>query len=117
LVAAILQANNIRDLESDRARGKNTLATVIGRQAANWELAGLVYGAFVITGLLVLLGSAPWPVLLTFATLRHALPAARIPFGADKVAALNVALLRIVKLHLEYGVLLIAGLLVSHFLL
>ena len=117
LVAAILQANNIRDLESDRARGKNTLATVIGRQAANWELAGLVYGAFIITGVLVLLGYAPWPVLLTFATLRHALPAVRISFSTDKVSELNVALLHTVKLHLEYGVLLIVGLLLSRFLL
>jgi len=116
LVAAILQANNIRDLESDRARGKNTLATVIGRQAANWELAGLVYGAFVITAVLILSGYAPWPVLLTFATLRHALPAVRIPFGTDKVEAINVALMHTVKLHLEYGVLLIAGLLVSRIL-
>jgi 1,4-dihydroxy-2-naphthoate octaprenyltransferase len=117
LVAAILQANNIRDLESDRARGKNTLATVIGRQAANWELAGLIYGAFVITAALVLFGYAPWPVLITFATLRHAVPAVRIPFGTDKVEAINAALLHTVKLHLEYGVLLIVGLLASHFLL
>ena len=51
LVAAILHANNIRDLQSDKERGKHTLATRIGREAACWELAGLVYGAFVITTL------------------------------------------------------------------
>lgn len=116
LVAAILHANNIRDLESDKARGKNTLATVIGRRAAVWELVGLVYGAFGITGLLMLVGYAPWPVLLTFVALRHALPAVRIPFETDKVEAVNVALLHTVKLHLEYGVLLIVGLLVGYFL-
>jgi 1,4-dihydroxy-2-naphthoate octaprenyltransferase len=113
LVAAILHANNIRDLQSDKERGKHTLATKIGREAACWELAGLVYGAFVITALLVLFGYAPWPVLLTFVTLRHALPAVRIPFGSDKVEDVNAALLYTVKLHLEYGVLLIVGLLVS----
>jgi 1,4-dihydroxy-2-naphthoate octaprenyltransferase len=117
LVAAILQANNIRDLESDRARGKKTLATVIGRQAANWELAGLIYGAFIITAALVLFGYAPWPILITFAALRHAVPAVRIPFSTDKVEPINASLLHIVKLHLEYGVLLIVGLLASHFLL
>jgi 1,4-dihydroxy-2-naphthoate octaprenyltransferase len=117
LVAAILQANNIRDLESDRAHGKKTLATVVGRHAANWELAGLIYGAFVITAALVLFGYAPWPVLITFATLRHAVPAVRIPFSTDEIEAINAALLHSVKLHLEYGVLLIVGLLVSHFLL
>jgi len=113
LVAAILHANNIRDLQSDKERGKHTLATMIGREAACWELAGLVYGAFVITVLLVLLDYAPWPVLLTFATLRHAIPAVRIPFGSDKVEDVNAALMHTVKLHLEYGVLLIVGLLLS----
>ena len=99
-----------------RSRGKKTLATVIGRQAANWEQAGLVYGAFVITAALVVFGYAPWPVLLTFVTLRHALPAVRIPFGTDKVEEINVAWLHTAKLHLEYGVLLIVGLLLSRFL-
>lgn len=117
LVAAILHVNNIRDLESDRAHGKSTLATALGRQAANWEQAGLVYGAFLMTGALVLLGYAPWPVLLTFVTLRHALPAVRIPFGTGKVSDLNVAVLHTAKLHLEYGVLLTVGLLLHRFLL
>jgi len=116
LVAALLHVNNIRDLKSDQERGKKTLATVIGRQAANWEQAVLVYGAFVITAALVLFGYAPWPVLLTFVTLRHALPAVRIPFGTDKVEEINVAWIHTAKLHLEYGVLLIVGLLVSRFL-
>ena len=116
LVAALLHVNNIRDLKSDQERGKKTLATVIGRQAANWEQAGLVYGAFVITAALVLFGYAPWPILLTFVTLRHALPAVRIPFGTDKVEEINVAWLHTAKLHLEYGVLLIVGLLLGRFL-
>jgi 1,4-dihydroxy-2-naphthoate octaprenyltransferase len=58
-----------RDLNFDIEHGKNTLATVIGRNAANWELALLVYGAYVVTAVLVLFGYAPWLVLLTF-TLR-----------------------------------------------
>jgi 1,4-dihydroxy-2-naphthoate octaprenyltransferase len=116
LVASILHANNIRDLKSDAERGKNTLATVIGRQAACWELAGLMYGAYILTAAIVLLGYAPWPVLLTFVTLRHAIPAVRIPFDTDKVEELNAALMHTVKAHLEYGVLLIVGLIVSRFL-
>jgi 1,4-dihydroxy-2-naphthoate octaprenyltransferase len=114
LVAAILHANNIRDLPSDKERGKSTLATVIGRDAANWELLGLVYGAFVITMVLVLFGYAPWPVLLTLIALRHAIPAVRVPFGSEKVEDLNDALMYTVKSHLEYGVLLIVGLFISH---
>lgn len=116
LVAAILHANNIRDLNFDIEHGKNTLATVIGRNAANWELAWLVYGAYVITAVLVLLRYAPWPVLLTFLSLRHAIPAVRIAFATDKVETLNEALMCTVKAHLEYGVLLIVGLLLSRFI-
>jgi 1,4-dihydroxy-2-naphthoate octaprenyltransferase len=117
LVAAILHANNIRDLRHDQERGKHTLATVIGRSSANWELAGFVYGAFVITVVLVLFGYAPWPVLLTFVTLRHAIPAVRIPLESETTEKLNDALMHTVKLHLEYGILLAVGLLLSRFLL
>src|SRR5215469_15078844 len=38
LVAGILHANNIRDIDSDRVHGKHTLATVLGRQGARYEL-------------------------------------------------------------------------------
>jgi 1,4-dihydroxy-2-naphthoate octaprenyltransferase len=113
LVASILHANNIRDLNFDVEHGKHTLATMIGRQAANWELAFLVYGAYVITVALILLGYAPWTVALTFLTLRHAIPAVRIAFEKDKVEELNEALMYTVKAHLEYGVLLILALLLN----
>lgn len=117
LVASILHANNIRDLNFDVAHGKHTLATMIGRQAANRELAGLVYGAYVITAGLILLGYAPWTVLLTFVTLRHAIPAVRTAFKKEKVEELNEAVMHTVKAHLEYGVLLIFGLLLGQMLL
>lgn len=113
LVAAILQANNIRDLELDKERGKYTLATAIGRKAATHELAGLVYGAFVIVVALVLLGFAPWPVLLTFLSLRHAIPVVRTALSTTEVQALNTAVLSSAKLHLEFGLLLVVGLLGS----
>jgi 1,4-dihydroxy-2-naphthoate octaprenyltransferase len=117
LVASILHANNIRDLNFDVEHGKHTLATMIGRQAANWELAGLVYGAYVITAGLILLGYAPWTVFLTFVTLRHAIPAVRLAFEKEKVEELNEALMHTVKAHLEYGVLLIFGLLLGQMLI
>ena len=113
LVASILHANNIRDLNFDVEHGKHTLATMIGRRAANWELAFLVYGAYVITVALILLGHAPWTVALTFFTLRHAVPAVRLAFTKDTVEELNEALMCTVKAHLEYGVLLILALLLN----
>ncbi len=112
LVAAILQANNIRDIEADTSHGKNTLATLVGRRAANWELAVLIYGAFVLTGLLVLSGYAPWSILLTFLSIRLAIPAVRRVFQEDELLGIDE---QTAKLHLEYGALLIVGLLLSRF--
>ncbi len=112
LVAAILQANNIRDIEADTSHGKNTLATLVGRRAANWELATLVYGAFILTGLLVVSGYAPWSIVLTFLSLRLAIPAVRRVFHEDELRGIDE---QTAKLHLEYGALLIVGLLLSRF--
>lgn len=47
LVTAILVANNIRDIQTDRAVGKRTLAVILGRQRTMQLYAGLIYGAFV----------------------------------------------------------------------
>lgn len=113
LVAAILQANNIRDIEADRSHGKHTLATAIGRRAADWELAVLVYGAFVLTGVLVAFNLAPWPVLVTGLSLRLAVPAVRRVFAHGDLDGIDE---QTAKLHLEYGGLLIIGLLLSHLL-
>lgn len=115
LVASILHANNIRDLNFDIEHGKHTLATMIGRTAANWELAGLVYGAYIITAALILFGYAPWTIALTFLTLRHGIPAVRTAFEKNTVEELNASLMGTVKTHLEYGVLLVVGLLLSRF--
>src|SRR5262249_13770068 len=46
LVANILQANNLRDIANDRARSKVTIATMVGRPAADYILYALVLGAF-----------------------------------------------------------------------
>ncbi len=113
LVAAILQANNIRDLESDRQRGKHTLATRVGRRAAAYELAALILGAFVAVGALAVGGLAPWPVLLSWLALPHALPIVRAAFRTAEVQELNTAVLSSAKLHLEFGLLLMGGLLAS----
>jgi len=47
LVTAILVANNIRDIETDRAVGKRTLAVILGRPRTKQLYAGLIYGTFV----------------------------------------------------------------------
>ena len=59
LVAAILVANNVRDLDTDRAAGKRTLAVLLGRRGARRLFAGLVWGAFVVLALEAAAGGVP----------------------------------------------------------
>ena len=61
---AILHANNLRDLEDDRRLGKRTLATILGREIANWEYYVLVGGTYVVLTVLIVLRMVPWTVLL-----------------------------------------------------
>lgn len=48
LAAAILEANNIRDIDTDRAAAKRTLAVVIGRTWARRLYAGTLVAAFAV---------------------------------------------------------------------
>ncbi len=47
LVTAILVANNVRDIDTDRTTGKRTLAVILGRERTQRLYAGLIYGSFV----------------------------------------------------------------------
>jgi len=66
--SAILLINNIRDVTTDAAAGKRTLAVRIGRDKARMVLHGLVVTAYLMPALAVLTGRARWPVLLTLLT-------------------------------------------------
>jgi 1,4-dihydroxy-2-naphthoate octaprenyltransferase len=110
LVTAILVVNNVRDIETDRAAGKRTLAVLLGRNRARLLFAGLVWGAFAALVAEAAVGAVPrfsalgllaaplfWPVVSTVrrqtagpaligalrATARlHALAGALIALGA-----------------------------------
>lgn len=61
LAAAILLVNNYRDLDTDSAAGKRTLAVIIGRERASRLFAGLVYGSLTAAALFALAGwTPPW---------------------------------------------------------
>lgn len=59
IATAILVLNNLRDIETDVAAGKRTLATRIGRASTRVLLSALVAAAF---GLAIVVGA--WPALL-----------------------------------------------------
>jgi 1,4-dihydroxy-2-naphthoate octaprenyltransferase len=65
LAAAILVANNVRDVDTDRDAGKRTLAVMLGRTTARWLYAALVLGAYVVIAFSVAIDVLPVWALLT----------------------------------------------------
>jgi 1,4-dihydroxy-2-naphthoate octaprenyltransferase len=113
LVAAILHANNVRDINLDRAAGKRTLATALGRRAAAREYDLLVFGAYPAILLLVALEPPLWPTLAALATVPIAVRLARLEATATDPATLNLVLRKTAGLHLRVGLLLTGGLLAA----
>ena len=109
LVTAILVANNIRDIDTDAATGKRTLAVMLGRTATALLFGGLVYGAF---GMILIMAAAgwtpPWTALAALA-IPLAVPVTRTIATAVTGPPLIRALKGTARLHLVVGVLLAVG--------
>jgi len=108
-VAAILHANNIRDLEADRAVNKRTLAVRFGLRFARAEYLFLVGGAYVALCVLVVVGVIPWPALLALLTVPEARRLITIVQTSSDSHLLHQAQGRTARLHGRFGYLIIAG--------
>ncbi len=109
MVAAILHANNIRDMEADRAVNKRTLAVIFGIRFARAEFIVLVIGAYVAQLLLTAAGLLPAPTLLTLIAVPEALRLIRIFNTSRAVPLMHQAQGRTAKLHGQFGLLLVVG--------
>jgi 1,4-dihydroxy-2-naphthoate polyprenyltransferase len=108
---AILVLNNLRDLDTDAAAGKLTLATRIGRARTRVLLLVLVCVAFGIPIAVLVLNLAGVTVMLVhFAILIAAVPV-RIAFATTEAPALVRALKRMAVAELAYALLFSLGLL------
>ena len=119
LAVAILEANNIRDIGTDEAAGKRTLAVRLGEPHARALYGTMVVGAFgtIVAGVLAhllndsvgltqwgLVGLAGWPLAI------QPLEAAPVASGRDLIPVL----VGTAKLHAATGLLLSLGLVLSH---
>ncbi len=109
LVALVLFANNIRDIEYDSRQGIKTIGIMLGGRQSFWLYAGLILAAYLYILIIVLVGIlSPWG-LLVFLSLPKAIHLLRmfmqkIPDAADAITA---------QLDTIFGLLLIAALILN----
>jgi 1,4-dihydroxy-2-naphthoate octaprenyltransferase len=109
LVTAILVVNNYRDIDTDRAAGKRTLAVIMDRGPTRTLFAVLVYGAFVAIALFGTIGWTPLSTLFSCFLVPYAAVPVRIVYAKTDGPALIRALKSTARLHLWVGVSLAAA--------
>ena len=109
LVANILHANNLRDIQNDRARGKVTISTLVERPAADYILWALAVAAFASVVACVGLEELPAWSLLMLGALPAAWMTLRVLQETEPVR-LNLLVRNSARLHMHFGLLLALGL-------
>ncbi len=105
LTAAILHANNLRDIQDDRANRKRTLASLAGRPVADYELIALVLGAFIAVAALVVTRAAPLSTLIGLLALVPALRMLALLPRSETPRSLNRVLGGTAAVHMLFGTL------------
>ncbi|MDA3938910.1 MAG: 1,4-dihydroxy-2-naphthoate polyprenyltransferase [Spirochaetia bacterium] len=114
LITAILVVNNYRDIKTDTAGGKKTLAVVMGEKLTRVEYYLLVVVAYLIPPTLVFLtDTSPW-VLLSLVSAPLWVPLFQDMYGRTSGKALNKTLAGTAKAGLLFSVLLSFGILLSN---
>jgi 1,4-dihydroxy-2-naphthoate octaprenyltransferase len=113
LATAILVVNNVRDIETDRRAGKNTLAVRIGRANARRLYLGLVGLAYVTLAVILVVEGGPWWGLLGLISAPLAIRPTREVMTRTDGPALNAALAGTGALLGAFSLALSAGLLIA----
>jgi 1,4-dihydroxy-2-naphthoate octaprenyltransferase len=113
LAAAILVANNVRDIDTDRIAGKRTLAVILGRPAARWIYAGMVFASYATIAVAVVAGILPPWALLTLVSIPIVIRPMRAIFTTTEGPPLIGVLKATARLQLVFAALLAAGVLIG----
>lgn len=115
LVTAILNANNIRDIKHDTEAQVKTLATILGISGAKKEYYFLVFGAYLSVILMVVTGLLHFWTLLIIISLPVALKNIKDISVAEVNNPETIAMMdiRTAQLHMQFGLLLTIGLVLT----
>jgi len=106
---AILTVNNLRDLSSDRASGKNTLAVRYGASFARWEYALAIIVASLLPLAMYLKNGTHLYSSITVLIVLVAVPSIRKVFALVDAPELNEVLATTGKLLLLYSLVFVCG--------
>jgi 1,4-dihydroxy-2-naphthoate octaprenyltransferase len=112
-VAAILLANNIRDMNSDRRGGRRTLPIVLGREVGVLVYRALLLEAYVAAAALMAFDVVPLECALVFLSASAALRLWRDIGTITTPERLDPVVKRTAGLHLAFGLLYTAGVLLG----
>jgi len=110
MACAILALNNLRDVETDAAAGKRTLAVRVGRRWTRALVVALLAGALLAGPVAAALGWAPWWVALTLLALPLAVLAVRASMSTSPPVLVG-GLKRAAELELGWALLWTLGML------
>jgi len=108
LATALLEANNLRDVDGDLQSKKRTLAVRLGRRRASWLYVGSIGG--VAVGIVAVATARPW-ALLALGALPLAVAPVRTVIGGASGRQLLPVLGATGRLQLAIGILLTLGIL------
>lgn len=100
MVTAILVANNVRDIETDAATGKRTLAVMLGRPRSQTLFVALVGGTYAAIAVFAVTGGLPPLTAMALGTAPLAIPLIRVIRTATDGPSLVGVLQGTARLHL-----------------
>jgi 1,4-dihydroxy-2-naphthoate octaprenyltransferase len=117
LVAAILHANEWRDISEDARAGISTLSAQIGPRRAHQLYVGLVTGAYLVIGVAAMGHLLPVSTLLVVLSLPIFVTTIRDSElgAAGQVRAISMIDLETARLHMAFGFLLVIGLVLARY--
>ena len=115
LATAILVANNVRDIETDAASGKETLAVKVGRAGGVAIFSATVVGAFAVIVLAIGSGWFPWWTAVSLLALPLVAPLVKTIRAETAGPPLIAVLKGTARLQLLVALLLSAGILADRY--